>query len=123
VERILQSPFLNIESWKRWDSARIRDRQRRIEVARNTYDKQHPTVPVFLQLYTLRNQILHGAATDGGQRNRESLNHAIPVLETAVETLIGLVKKHHARIPALDPLPYPPSIGESAPFNAPRVRT
>ncbi len=29
VERVLQSPFLSIECWKRWDRAGVRDRQRR----------------------------------------------------------------------------------------------
>jgi hypothetical protein len=77
-------------------------------------------VPLFLRLYTLRNQLMHGSATDGGQRTRESLKHAIPVLDACVEAPIALVKKHHAKIPALEPLPYPPSVGESAPFNAAR---
>jgi len=122
VEWLLQSPFLNIECWRQWDRSGIRDRQRRIDVARNTYDKQHPTVSVFLQLYTLRNQILHGAATDGGRRTRESLRHAIPVLDASVRMLIGLVKTHHRKIPALDPVPYPPSVGEAVPFNAARFR-
>ena len=122
VEHLLQSPFLNIDCWRKWDRAGVRDRQRRIETARHTYDKQHPTVLVFQQLYTLRNQMLHGAATDGGRRNRESLKNAIPVLEVSVKTLIGLVKKHHAKLPALEALPYPPSIGESTPFNNPRFR-
>jgi hypothetical protein len=49
------------------------------------------------------------------------LRHAIPVLDVAVATLVGLVKKHHAKIPSLEPVPYPPSIGESVPFNAPRL--
>ncbi len=122
VEHLLQSPFLNIDCWREWDRAGIRDRQQRVQTARHTYDKEHPTVPVFQQLYTLRNQMLHGAATDGGRRNRESLKNAIPVLEISVRTLIGLVKEHHAQLPALEALPYPPSIGESAPFNGLRFR-
>lgn len=120
VEKVLQSPFLNIECWRAWDRANIRDRARRKAVACNTYQKQHPTVRVFLQLYTLRNQVLHGAATDGGQRNRESLKTAVPILSAAVEALIALVKEHHAKIPWIDSLPYPPSIGDGGQFNPPR---
>lgn len=122
VEHLLQSPFLNIDCWREWDRVGIRDRQKRIEMARHTYDKQHATMPVFRQLYTLRNQVLHGAATDGGRRNRESLRHAIPVLDVSVRLLNRLVRKHHAKMPALEALPYPPSIGEAGPFNGPRFR-
>jgi hypothetical protein len=123
VEKVLQNPFLNIECWKRWDRAGIRDRRRRTELLCNTYDKGHQTIRVFLQLYTLRNQLLHGAATDAGRRNRESLRHAIPIADASVEALVGLVKKHYAKIPALEPVPYPPSIGDGGEFNTPRLRS
>lgn len=123
VERILQNPFLNIECWRNWDHAGIRDRQKRRASSCNTYDKAHPLERVFCQLYTLRNQILHGAATDGGQRNRESLLHAIPVLDVAVRVLIELVELHDSKMPKLEPLPYPPSIGDGGSFNGPRLTT
>jgi len=122
VEQVLGSPFLDIECWRTWDRVGIRDRQRRKAMSRNTYDKEHPTVRIFLHLYTLRNQIFHGAATDDGRRNRESLRHAVPILDACVDALIGLVKKHRAKIPWLEPLPYPPSIGDGGQFNGPRVR-
>ena len=122
VEKVLQSPFLNIDCWKQWDRAGIRDRRRRVELSSNIYSKQHPTARVFLQLYTLRNQVLHGAATDGGQRNRESLRHATAILDAAVEVIVDLVRKHHAKIRWLEPLPYPPSVGDGGQFNGPRLR-
>lgn len=123
VEKILRSPFLNIECWKQWDKVGIRDRSKRIAVACNTYDKERGLHRLFLRLYTLRNQVLHGAATDGGQRNRESLKHAIAVLDTSVDVLIQLVKRHHAKIPGLEPVPFPPSVGEGGRFNTPRLGT
>ena len=123
VEKILRSPFLNIECWRHWDKLGIRDRSKRIATACNTYHKEHGLNRLFLRLYTLRNQVLHGAATDGGQRNRESLRHAIAVLDPSVDALIELVKRHHVKIPGLESLPFPPSVGEGGVFNPPWVGT
>jgi len=39
VSKILQSPFLNIECWREWDKAGIRDREKRVASVCNTYGK------------------------------------------------------------------------------------
>ena len=118
--KVLDNPFLDLDCWERWENDGIRDRQQRLAIPRRSYGGQPPTVPVFRQLYTLRNQLLHGAASDTGRRNRESLRHAIPVLDAVVDMLIQLVEEHHARIPGLHPAPFPPSTGDSTPFNRPQ---
>ena len=122
VQEVLLSPFLNIGCWRQWDKAGIRDRQKRRASSCNTYDKAHRLGRVFLQLYTLRNQVLHGAATDGGQRNRESLKHAIPILDVFVPACIELVAEHGTKIRNLAPVPFPPSIGDGGQFNSPRLK-
>lgn len=122
AREILLSPFLNIECWRQWDRAGVRDRQRRRASSCNTYDKAHRVGRVFLQLYTLRNQVLHGAATDGGQRNRESLKHAIPILDVFVPACIELVAEHGTKIRTLAQIPFPPSIGDGGHFNSPRLK-
>lgn len=122
IQNILLSPFLNIECWKKWDRARIRDRKERIASSYSIYDKEHRLGRLFLQLYTLRNQVLHGAATDGGQRNRESLRHAIPILDAFVPAFIELVAAQGAKIRNLEPVPFPPSVGDGGQFNAPRLK-
>jgi len=122
VQELLWSPFLNIECWRHWDKAGIRDRQKRRASSCNTYDKAHRIGRVFLQLYTLRNQVLHGAATDEGQRNRESLKHAIPILDVFVPACIDLVAEHGTKIRNLDPIPFPPSHGDDGQFNSPRLK-
>jgi hypothetical protein len=121
VAAILASPFLNIDCWRRWDEQGIRDRARRIADAVPVQRKEPRVVRVFRQLYTLRNQILHGAATDTGRRNRESLDHAIPVLSGCLPVFIDFVKERGDSIAALLAVPYPPSVGDSGRFNAPRL--
>ena len=125
IQTLLWSPFLNIECWRQWDQEKIqiRDRQKRLDSSCNTYDKVHRLSRVFLQLYTLRNQVLHGAATDGGQRNRQSLKHAIPILAVFVPAFIEVVAKHGTKIPTLASVPFPPSIGDGGQFNAPRLKS
>jgi len=120
IQKVLWSPFLNIECWRQWDKARIRDRHKRLDSSCNTYDKAHRVGRVFLQLYTLRNQVLHGAATDGGQRNRESLKHVIPILDVFVRAFIELVAEHGTKIRNVAPVPFP--IGDGGRFNAPRLK-
>lgn len=120
--RVLDNPFLDINCWERWEAEGIRDRQQRLTTPRKSYGDHSRTVPAFRQIYTLRNQLLHGAASDAGQRNRESLKHAIPVLDAVVDALIPLVGQHQAHIPGLHPVPFPPSTGDSIPFNSFRVR-
>lgn len=117
VSKILQSPFLNIECWRRWDKAGIRDRAKRVASSCHTYDKSHRIEQLFRHLYTLRNQILHGAATDQGRRNSETLRPANTILGVVVPALVGLVNVHHLKLPRLEPVPYPPSIGEGGRFN------
>jgi hypothetical protein len=118
---VLENPFLDIDCWEQWEIGGIRDRQKRLAIPRKSYGSQPWTVPVFRQLYTLRNQLLHGAASDAGRRNRESLKHAIPILDAIVDTLIPLVNEHRAHIPGLEPVPFSPSTGESSPFNGPQL--
>lgn len=118
--KVLDNPFLDLDCWERWENDGIRDRQQRLAVPRKSYGGQPPTVPVFRQLYTLRNQLLHGAASNAGRRNRESIRHAIPVLDAVVDALIPLVTEHRTRIPGLHPAPFPPSTGDSTPFNRPQ---
>ena len=122
IEKVMRSHFLDIECWKRWDHEGIRDRQERVSSARNVYAEGLNLDQLFLRIYTLRNQILHGAATDGGQRNRESLKCATPILYTAVKVFIALVDKHRTELAGLDPVPFPPSLGEGGRFNVPRLK-
>lgn len=122
IERVMQSPFLGIECWRRWDQEKIRDRQRRVSSARNVYAAELHPAKLFLRIYTLRNQLLHGASSDGGKRNHESLRSALPILCTVVQVVIKLVDKYRSKIPGLELLPYPPSIGEGGRFNVPRVK-
>jgi hypothetical protein len=122
AREVLLSPFLNIECWRQWDAAGVRDRQKRRAGSCNTYDKAHRLGRVFLQLYTLRNQVLHGAATDGGRRNRESLKHAIPILDAFVPACIEFVAEHGTKIRTLAAIPFPPSIGDDGHFNSPRLK-
>ena len=122
IERIMRSPFLDIECWRIWDQEGIRDRQKRVSRGRNAYAEGLHLDQLFLRIYTLRNQLLHGAATDGGQRNRDSLKYAIPILRTAVQVFVELVDKHRTKIPGLDPVPFPPSLGEGGRFNVPRLK-
>jgi len=122
VREVLLSPFLNIECWRQWDKGGVRDRRKRRASSCNTYEKAHRLGRVFLQLYTLRNQVLHGAATDGGQRNRESLRHAIPILDGLVPVCIDLVAEHGTKIRTLAPIPFPPSIGDGGHFNPPKLK-
>jgi hypothetical protein len=122
IERVMQSPFLDIECWKRWDKDGIRDRQKRVNTARNVYAAELHPDQLFLRIYTLRNQLLHGASSDGGRRNRESLRSALPILRTVVQVGIKLLDKYRSRISRLDPLPYPPSLGEGGRFNVPRIK-
>ena len=122
VAAILASPFLNIDCWRKWDEQGIRDRAARIAGCVLVPRKEPRVVRVFRQLYTLRNQILHGAATDTGRRNRESLEHAIPVLAACLPVFIDFVKDHGDSLPGLRTLPFAPSIGDGGRFNAPRIR-
>lgn len=116
VERLMRSPFLDIECWRKWDMEGIRDRQKRVSSARNVYAGGFHLDQLFRRIYTLRNQLLHGAATDGGQRNRESLKHAVPILCTAVKVIINLVDEYRTQIHGLEPIPFPPSLGEGGRF-------
>jgi hypothetical protein len=122
IESVMRSPFLDIESWKRWDKEGVRDRQKRVSSARNVYADGLHLDQLFLRIYTLRNQLLHGAATDGGQRNRESLKYALPILLTMVRVVIDLVDKYRIKISGLEPIPFPPSLGEGGRFNVPRLK-
>lgn len=119
---ILRSPFLNIACWRRWDEREIRDRAARRATPVVFPPKEARIVRVFRQLYTLRNQILHGAATDTGRRNRESLAHAIPVLAACVPALVDFVRDYGDGMPGLQAMPYLPSTGDSAGFNTARLR-
>ena len=121
IAAILGSPFLNIDCWRKWDKDGVRDREARITNSCHVYRNEPRAVRTFRQLYTLRNQLLHGAATDAGRRNRESLQHAIPILEACLPVFIDLASAWGDSIPALGSLPYAPSIGNSGRFNAPRV--
>ncbi|MBY0247791.1 MAG: hypothetical protein K2Q17_08995 [Nitrospiraceae bacterium] len=120
--KVLDNPFLDLDCWERWETEGIRDRQQRLTIPWKSRDGHPRTVPVFRQIYTLRNQLLHGAASDDSRRNRESLKHAILVLDGVVDALIPLVEQHQAHIPRLHPVPFPPSTGDSIPFNSLRVR-
>lgn len=120
--KVLDDPFLDLDCWERWEAEGIRDRQQRLTIPWKSYGGHSRTVPVFRQIYTLRNQLLHGAASDDSRRNRESLKHAIPVLDGVVDALIPLVEQHRAHIPELHPVPFPPSTGDSIPFNSLRIR-
>ncbi len=122
ADKVLDNPFLDLDCWERWEAEGIRDRQQRLTVPRKSYGGRSRTVPVFRQIYTLRNQLLHGAASDAGRRNRESLKHAIPILDAVVDMLIPLVDRNRAHIPGLYPVPFPPSTGDSIPFNSLRLR-
>ena len=122
IERLMRSPFLDIKCWRKWDMEGIRDRHKRLRSVLNVYADGLHLDQLFLRIYTLRNQLLHGAATDGGQRNRESLKHAVPILCTAVKVVINLVDKHRAQIHGLEPIPFPPSLGENVQFNVPRLK-
>lgn len=119
--KVLDNPFLDLDCWDRWETDGIRDRQQRLAIPRRSYGGQPLPVPVFRQLYVLRNQLLHGAASDAGRRNRESLKSAILVLDAVVDALISLVAEHHVHIPSLHPPPFPPSTGDSMPFNRPKL--
>jgi hypothetical protein len=121
VEKILQNPFLVRECGESWDKGQIRDRGRRRATASVQYDKAHRVEQVVRRLYTLRNQLLHGAATAGGRRNDESLRHAIPILAMVVPEVVRLVALHHAKMSTIEPLPYAPSIGDDGGFNSPRM--
>jgi hypothetical protein len=123
TQAILWSPFLNISCWRKWDAGKTRERQKRIQTSCNTYDKESGLGRIFLQLYTLRNQLLHGAATDGGSRNRESLERAIPILRAFVPVFIELVATHGPKIRSIKPIPFPPSLGDGGRFNAARFKT
>jgi hypothetical protein len=122
VEKTLQNPFLSIQCWRESDRRGIRDRDKRLATSCNSYDKIHKVATVFLRLYTLRNQILHGAATDQGRRNRETLRSAVALLREAVPALIELVKLNHRKLGMLDALPYPPSHGDGGRFNPPQLK-
>jgi len=122
IERVMQSPFLDIECWRRWDQDEIRDRQKRIHSSRNVYAAELHPDQLFLRIYTLRNQLLHGASSDGGKRNRDSLRSALPILRTVVQVGIKLLDKYRSEILGLELLPYPPSLGEGGGFNVPRVK-
>jgi hypothetical protein len=122
IESVMRSPFLDIESWRRWDKEGIRDRQKRVSGARNVCATGRHLGQLFHRIYTLRNQLLHGAATDGGHRNRESLKYAIPILHTVVKVVIDLVDEYRTKISGLEPIPFPPSLGEGGRFNVPRLK-
>ena len=120
IKIVCESPFLDIRCWRQWDSSRIRERQQRIGAARLVPSELH-LEGLLVRIYTLRNQLLHGAATDKGRRNRESLKAAIPIMRAATKTFISIVEKYGTAIQGLDPIPFPPSLGESKQFNVPRI--
>lgn len=122
VSELLRDKFLNVDCWRAWAREGTRDRRRREALSSHVYDKRHPPARLFRQLYTLRNQILHGSATDNSRWTRTALLHAVPILDACVEALIPLVKKHHTRLASFRLLPYPPSVDDGVTFNGPRVR-
>lgn len=61
VEHIAQNVFLDVECWRAWDKAQIRDRQERWRLAASSRPAQSLD-RLFLRIYTLRNQVLPGAA-------------------------------------------------------------
>jgi hypothetical protein len=122
VQKTLLNPFLNIDCWRKWDRAKTRNREERIRNSCNTYDKEYRLDRIILQIYTLRNQILHGAATDASRRTHDSLKHAIPILDAILPTCIAVISIHGAKFRNLEQLPFPPSVGDGGQFNAPRLK-
>ncbi|WP_173049400.1 HEPN domain-containing protein [Nitrospira sp. KM1] len=121
IEKVMQNPFLDIEAWRKWDSEKIRDRQERFRSACNVYSKRTHLDELFLRFYILRNQLLHGSATDQSGRNRESLKNVVPILRKAVQALVLLADRYGEKIFGTDPIPFPPSLGEGGQFNPPRI--
>jgi hypothetical protein len=122
VATILRDPFLSVRCWRKWDAAGVRNRAERIALC-DSFDRSDQLIALFRRLYTLRNQILHGAATDRSKFTRETLRAAIEILRTAVPAFVELVKLNHRQLAMLEDLPYPPSHGDNSRFNTPHLKS
>ncbi|MBM4439842.1 MAG: hypothetical protein FJ027_05455 [Candidatus Rokubacteria bacterium] len=120
MRKVMESPFLDRDCWIIWDNHGIRDRGER----RNTANVQRGgrnIEQLLRNIYTLRNQVLHGAATAVGRINRDTLEQATRVMRAMVGACIDIVDEHRSAIAGMLPLPYPPSTGTGGGWNPPRI--
>ena len=84
--------------WSRWDGKQQFDDERReivkkLGIARidNT---RHVLGRVFSRLTVLRNQLIHGCATQEGSLNRRQINDGAEILEVLVPLFVGIMAEH-----------------------------
>jgi len=109
AQAIIEDPFLIRDSWKQWHQKKILDKAGREKTRTPHWTSETSLHDLFSRLYVLHNQLFHGCSTDGGSKNRESLEPAVAVLGQLIPLFRNLVREHGEGEPFLDTLPYPPS--------------
>ncbi len=84
--------------WSRWDGKPQFDYERRETVRRLRTARIDNTLyvldRVFSRLTVLRNQLVHGCATQEGTLNRRQINDGAEILEVLVPVFVGIMAEH-----------------------------
>lgn len=114
VRNLLDNEYLFQPFWdgihgkaeaKEWRQ-RFTDEKLRLHTAVLKQDSASALGLMFERLYTLRNQLLHGGATWGSEKNREQLHLANGLLMTVLPALLGIMLDKPSEFDA--PPFYPP---------------
>jgi hypothetical protein len=113
VLKLLDNKFLDPQFWK--DPSAKRKRRSYFAAQAHFHERrwQALTLAVLDRIYTLRGQLVHGAATRGSRLNRTSLQVSCRVLEGILVPLLEIVINQRAD-DNWPPLCYPPIKEESA---------